>query len=259
MDDYNLNHDSIRSALLKEAESYDPPAGLKQKIDVRLKQQEQTGITVIKKFRLRKAIAAAALACAMTGSICLAAGKISGYYSGTSSEFTKITDFSDISRLEKKAGVKTGAQKTLTNGFVFVDANIRDVDVTDAHGHVLKSFQDVAVCYEKDEKRVDYVVGGIQDMEPEDKFKQVIESDGVTYYFSQDNYLFVPDGYEPSPEEQKAQKAGKLFISTGTDVREERVVVGLSWYMDGQRYLLSGEDLDMNADELLAMAQQMNR
>ena len=159
MDEHNLNHEVIRAELWKEAESYDPPSDLKQKIDTRLKQKEQTGVSVIKKFYLRKAIAAAALACAMTGTICLAAGKISGYYSSTSSEFTKITDFSDISRLEKKAGVKTGAQKTLANGFAFTYANIRNVDATDANGHVLRSFQDVAVCYEKNGKTLNYVVG----------------------------------------------------------------------------------------------------
>ena len=67
--------------------------------------------------------------------------------------------------------------------------------------------------------------------------------------------MFVPEGYKPSPEEQRAQEAGELLISTGTDVREEQIIAGLSWYVDGQRFLLSGEDLD--AYELLAAAQQM--
>lgn len=259
MNGYNLNHESIRAALLKEAQSYDPPTGLKQQIDRHLKCREKTGAAVINRFRLRKAIAAAALACAMTGTICMAAGKIAGYYSSTSSEFTKVTEFSDISRLEKKAGIKTGAQEKLANGFVFTEANIREVDAEDAHGNVLRSFQDVSVRYEKDGKSVDYIVGRIKDTPREDKGKQVMESDGVVYYFSEDDYLFVPDGYEPSPEEQAAQEAGELFISTtGSDVREEQVIAGLSWYINGQGYSLSGADLDMDAEELLAMAKQMN-
>ena len=86
---------------------------------------------------------------------------------------------------------------------------------------------------------------------------QVIESDGMTYYFSQSNYLFVPEGYELTADEKKAAADGELFISEGSSKREEEVYTNLSWNEDGKQHLLFGADLDMSAEELLDMAKQI--
>lgn len=255
---YNLNKEHIRAALYADADSYDPPMNLKQQIDARLAWQNKKEVTM-KKLSAKKIITAAALACALTGTVCMAAEKISGYYIASSSALTETTDFSDIAKLEKKADVSTGAQRTLNNGFAFASANIINTDETDAEGNTKNSFTEVEIEYKKDAKNISYCVkkGSRHFTEKELAGYQAIEADGITYYFNQSDYLFVPEDYEPTEEELAAEAAGDLFISFGSDVREEKVCTNLNWNTNGQGYSLLGMDLNMDADELLDMAKQL--
>ena len=236
---YNLNKEHIKAALYADADSYDPPIDLKQQIDARLAWQNKKEVTM-KKLNAKKIVAAVALSCVLTGTVCMAAEKISDYYIASSSALTETTDFSDIAKLEKKADVFTGAQRVLDNGFTFASAAIINTD-------------------EKDAKNISYCVkkGTRHFTEKELAGYRAIESDGITYYFSQSDYLFVPEDYEPTEEELAAEAAGDLFISFGSDVREEKVCVSLHWNTNGQGYSLLGMDLNMDADELLDMAKQL--
>ncbi len=261
MGGFHLNEEYIRKALHTAAYSCDPPEDLKQQIDARLAWQEKKEVIHMKKISMKKAAAAAVLACALTGTVCMAAEKISSlYYVGSSSECDTVTDFADIAKLEKKANVKTGALEVFRNGFAFENADMIEVHAADAEGNQAGSSQtEIMIVYKNGDKYVNYAVE-----EENTKFtgeeyadKQAIESDGVTYYYSQSNYLFVPEGYEPTAEEKEAQESEKLFISEGSDKREEKVCESLSWNADGQTYTLLGMDLDMSAEELLDMAKQM--
>lgn len=255
---YNLNKEHIKAALYADADSYDPPIDLKQQIDARLAWQNKKEVTM-KKLNAKKIVAAVALSCVLTGTVCMAAEKISDYYIASSSALTETTDFSDIAKLEKKADVFTGAQRVLDNGFTFASAAIINTDEKDAAGNTKNSFSEVEIEYEKDAKNISYCVkkGTRHFTEKELAGYRAIESDGITYYFSQSDYLFVPEDYEPTEEELAAEAAGDLFISFGSDVREEKVCVSLHWNTNGQGYSLLGMDLNMDADELLDMAKQL--
>lgn len=256
MGGWNFDETHLKKALQAQACSYNPPNNLKQQIDERLawKKEEK-----MKKFSAKKAVAAAAVACLLTGTVCAAAEKINILYVASSSALTETQDFQDIAKLEKKAGVKTGAVKSFQNGFVFKNANIMDVGTTDGSGNVKDGFNEVYISYGKGGKDISYTVreGTEKYSEEELARLQAVESNGITYLYSQSDYLFVPQGYEPTEEEQEAAAAGKLFISEGSAQREAKACESLSWEEDGQSYSLLGMDLDMGADGLIAMAQQL--
>lgn len=260
MSSCNLTEKQIKAAIHADAYSYDPPNDLKQQIDARLAWQENKEVIPMKRFSTKKIAAAAALACALTGTVCMAAGKISGYV-GYSSPATEITNFSDIAKLEQTADVFTGAPKAFDNGFVFANANIIHTDALDEADNVNSSFMEINIQYQKDTENIDYTVKkGIEIKTKEELAKhQAVESDGTTYYYSRSNYLFLPEGCEPTEEERAAEKAGELFISFGSSEREKKVFDGISWNANGQSHHLFGMNIDMNADDLIAMAKQLIR
>lgn len=214
----------------------------------------------MKKFTTKKIAAAAVLACALTGTVCMAAGRITGYVSH-SSALMESSDFADIAKFEKKADVLTGAPQAFDNGFTFANANIVNTDEIDETGNTAGSFQEVDISYEKGAKSISYYVrkGTSPLSEKELAGKQAVGSDGVTYYYSRSTYLFVPDGYVPDEAERKAEEAGELFISTGGEdtEKETQILDSISWTADGQSYMLFGMDIDMDADGLIAMAKQI--
>ncbi len=252
------NQDQIKAAIHKAANSYDPPMDLKQRIDAQLAWQENKEVIPMKKFSTKKIVAAAAVACTLTGTVCMAAGKIS-YYVGSSSPLTEITEYSDLAKVESTADIITGAPKAFDNGFVFANANIINKNGMDNADNVVESFTEVNVNYKKGADQLDYMVqkGVTNDTDKELERKQAIESDGITYYYSRTNYLFLPAEAKPTAEELEAEEAGELFISYGSSEREEKVYTGISWNDDAKYHNIFSMDVEMDAEEMLAMAKQI--
>ena len=258
----NFDQEQIRAALHAQARSFNPPTDLKQQIDARLACQNKKEVIHMKNRNMKKIAAVAAVACMLTGTVCVAAIRHSGlYFTSTSSEFNEISNFAELAKLEKQAGIQTNAKESLDNGFTFANANVADTDAMDEDlEHVIDSFRELSVLYEKDDKQLWYSVQEKphQITGSDLEHKQAIESNGITYYYNQADYLFLPDeSYEITPEEKAREAAGELFISFGSSEREENVSTSLIWNENGKGYMLSGMDLGLSADDLIAVAAQM--
>lgn len=253
-----LNEEKIRTALYADAYSYDPPTDLKQQIDARLAWQEKKEVITMKRISAKRVAIVAALACALTGTVCMAAGKVNTYVIG-SELANETTDFGDVAGMEKKAGITSFAKEAFKNGFKFKSACTANIDGMDEDGNVAERNVQMSVFYEKGEKSLTYMVENksLRLSEQELESAQLIELDGITYYFEQSDYLFVPEGYEPTEEELAAKEAGKLHISEGTEEREEMEYGSLYWQADGQTHYLSGYDLGMSGEELAEMAAEL--
>ncbi len=251
----------ITTALHAHAHSLNPPTDLKQRIDTQLAWQEKKEVLTMKKFNAKKIVAAAALACALTGTVCMAAEKLHSYYISSSAPDTEVTNFSDVTALEKQADIVTGAPKAFENGFAFQSAHTVDTDYIDEESNVKNSFKEISLRYANDAKSLSLSViksTSVNRSEEELSDKQAIEADGITYYYTQDKYLFLPsEDYELTKEEKEAEAAGELFISYGSSEREENLYQGISWDADGYHYNLFGMDAEMDVEELLEMAKQI--
>lgn len=84
------------------------------------------------------------------------------------------------------------------------------------------------------------------------------EYEGRTLLYKEDQYLFVPPEYEPSEEELKAQDAGELYISYGSNEVEHNTIHFMQWDDDGSRYLLmASDDNAPGQQEMEKMARQI--
>lgn len=252
-----LKDEQIKNALYADAYFYDPPADLKQRIDAQIARQKKE-VIYMKKMSVKKVAIVAAAVCALTGTVCMAGGKIAGYAGGTRVG-SQTSDFSEIGKLEKKLDLTVTAPEAFDNGYAFADAYISDFDALDEDGVKVGAESELNITYEKDGRNVNYIVkkGAVTLSDPELARAQVIEQDGVTYYYMTNNYLFLPPDGEPTAEELAAEDAGELFISYGSDEREQKVDYDLLWNADGQSYSLMGFDLDLSAQEMADMAAQL--
>ena len=257
MQNNQLKDEQIKIALYADAYSYNPPADLKQRIDAQIARQKKEVVYMRKMSAKKVAIVAAAL-CVLTGTVCMAGGKIAGYGGGRRLG-SQTSNFSDIAKLEKKLGVAVNAPEAFDNGYAFADASIADFDAVDEDGIKVGNESELDIMYEKDGKRLNYSVkkGATVLSDAELASAEVIEQDGLTYYYMQDDYLFLPPDEEPTAEEVAAQDAGTLNISSGSDEREEKTYYSLWWNADGQSLSLAGFDVDMSAQEMIDMAAQI--
>ena len=123
----------------------------------------------------------------------------------------------------------------------------------------MKDESELNVTYEKNGKRLNYSVkkGATVLSDAELERAEMMEQEGVTYYYLVDQYLFLPPNEEPTAEELAAQDAGSLNISYGSDERQEQNYYSLWWIKDGQTYTLAGFDVDLSAQEMVEMAAQI--
>lgn len=252
-----LKDGQIINALYADAYSYDPPADLKQRIDAQIARQKKE-VICMKKMSVKKVAIVAAAVCALTGTVCMAGGKIAGYSGGTRAG-SRTSDFSDIGTLEKKLDLTVNAPEAFANGYAFADACISDYDALDEDGIKVGAESELYITYERDGRKMNYIVkkGAVSVGDARLERAQVIEQDGVTYYYTIDNYLFLPPDAEATAEELAAQDAGDLVISYGSDEREEQTCYDLMWNVDGQNHSLMGFDIDLSAQEMADMAAQL--
>lgn len=212
----------------------------------------------MKKMSVKKVAVVAAALCALTATVCMAGGKIAGYVGGTRPG-SQTSDFSDIGKLENKLDVTVNAPEDFDNGYAFSDAHIADFDALDESNVKVKDESELNVTYEKNGKRLNYSVkkGATVLSDAELERAEMMEQEGVTYYYLVDQYLFLPPNEEPTAEELAAQDAGSLNISYGSDERQEQNYYSLWWIKDGQTYTLAGFDVDLSAQEMVEMAAQI--
>ena len=252
-----LKDEQIKYALYADAYSYDPPADLKQRIDAQIARQKKE-VIYMKKMSVKKVAIVAAALCVLTGTVCMAGGKIAGYVGGTRPG-SQTSDFSDIGKLEKELDVTVNAPEAFDNGYAFADASIADFDAVDESHVKVKDESELNVTYEKNGKRLNYIVkeGSTVLSDAELECAEIVEQNGVTYYYLVDQYLFLPPDEEPTAEALAAQDAGSLNISYGSDERQEQTYYSLWWIKDGQTYTLAGFDVDLSAQEMVDMATEI--
>ena len=257
MQSRQIEEERIKNALYADAYSYDPPADLKQRIDAQIARQKKE-VIYMKKMSVKKVAIVAAALCVLTGTVCIAGGKIAGYVGGTRPG-SQTSDFSDIGKLENELDVTVNAPEAFDNGYAFADASIADFDAVDESHVKVKDESELNVTYEKNGKRLNYIVkeGSTVLSDSELERAEIVEQNGVTYYYLVDQYLFLPPNEEPTAEEAAAQDAGSLNISYGSDERQEQTYYSLWWIKDGQTYTLAGFDVDLSAQEMVDMATEI--
>lgn len=145
------------------------------------------------------------------------------------------------------------------NGGAFERGAVEYVDKVDDNGKRLSSYPEIYASYQGD---LDLSVRAYDpelDDSPVQQFyegqpREDREIDGVTVHYQSDRYLDLPVNEEPTEEENKKQENNELYISVGSDTREECNFQWASWQQGDRVYLISTFSDTVTADDLFAAA-----
>jgi hypothetical protein len=189
----------------------------------------------------------------------LAAGEAAGIV-GWNRIDTRTRNFEDLPKIEEKAGMDITAVEAFSNGYTFEYMEVSEAKTQDAQGNDLRNFKGIDLTYTK-EGQPDIYIG----MDPADMFGESPEGDtavkeieGITVYYNYSEYLNLPVDEEPSQEEREREANERnFFISIGSDERYTNYTSSVNFEIDGVSYCLLGFDIDMTADELFEMAEEI--
>lgn len=173
---------------------------------------------------------------------------------------TRTSSFEDLPKIEEKAGMDIIAVESFSNGYTFDYMEVSEAKTQDAEGNDLRSFKGIDLTYAKDGCPDIYIGIDPADMysDSHDRDTAVSEIDGITVHYNYDEYLNLPVDEKPTAEElQRAETDNHFFISDGSDERYTSYVSGVNFEMDGISYVMIGFDVDMIADELFEMAEEI--
>ena len=254
----------LRETLEEKSEPVSMPEARKEQIHQAIREQiETTGQTGVHKeetvMRLgfkRKVILVAAAMCMFGTVAALASGKVVSYYSSHSADKPDYKTFAELSAVEEDTGFAMKAVEQFDNGYRFEKGFKIDVKGADEGGNVMETFPEVSLEYKNGSQRLTVTAKKVSESDTIEGDVTSTEYKGRTLQYKEDHYLLVPPSYEPSEEELKAQEAGELYISYGTDEVENKTFHFMQWDDNGTHYLImSYEENAPGQEEMAKMAQ----
>lgn len=254
MNSFNNFDEYIKDKLEKSVENSAPSTYLKNKIDLEINSQGEKG-----EFKMKKRFVLVAAAALVLSVGVFAAGKITGTISSSSSHYN-YTNYTDITKAEKKAGFETYAPENLGeykfDGITMV--NMADMDDT---GAKLNKRKAIDVDYKNDSG--DRVILSI-DKNPDNAktvdeqfYHEMRDVKGVKVYYSRLESVVLPDEKDATEEELERSKNDPFFnLAIGSDKREEDASKHLIFDYKGVQYaLMAGDNMDVN--EFYRMAEEI--
>lgn len=210
--------------------------------------------------RMRFAMVAAAMVCVLVGGA-FAAGPIVALTSSTNANDLS-TSLDDESKVEKEAGFAVRLPETL-NGASFDSMIAQPVDAVDADGNAVYSYQEFYASYQDgDTKPFMSVIESENHSDADMSDKTIVETrevNGITMTYREIPTILLPGSGEemPTDEEQAAADRGEIFISYGTNAREDGVYHVIDWDEDDLHYSIGSNDGDWTADDFFAAAEDV--
>lgn len=210
--------------------------------------------------RMRFAVVAAAMVCVLIGGA-FAAGPIVGLASSTNANDLSFS-LSDEAKVEKEAGFTVRLPETL-NGASFDNMIAQPVNAIDADGNTVYSYQEFYASYRDGDtkpflsviKSENHTNEGLSD-------KTIVDTrevNGITLTYREIPTIHLPptEDAKPTAEEQAAADRGEMFISYGSDTREDGMYHTIDWDEDGLHYAIASNDGDWTADDFFAAAEDV--
>ena len=174
---------------------------------------------------------------------------------------TRTGNFGDLEKLEQQAGLDITAVESFSNGYEFDHMEIGESTTQDDNFNDLLSYKGISMNYVKENEPYVAIYMDPKNMVSGDASEDAMDSrvvGDVNVYYSCDEYLFVPVG-ETLTDEEKERDANDphFFISDGSDERETRMFSHVSFIMGDVYYCILSYDTDMNADEMMDMAEEI--
>ena len=161
---------------------------------------------------------------------------------------------------QKDAGFVPVLKEKFANGYTFMQGSLVSNQFLDEENLPVEEYKSFHFLYGKDGDTVYYEEEKYQTETSENSPPQETRDiDGVTLSYYSGRHKFVPEGYVPTEEEQKAVETGELSFGYGDADMEisERETQILLWQDGAIHYSLFQMNGKLSADELFAMAEEL--
>lgn len=217
-------------------------------------QAEKKEETKMKHFNMKKAVIATVAAVMVFGTLAVASSGVK-FMASHSSVIPDYTKYADLSTAENSVGVATNAPESFSNGYRFNGINIVENSYENEEHNTIDTFHSISIRYKNGSDSLSY------DVDPRpimagfaDSATDIIEENGITYYYNEMHSKWVPGNYEPTDEEKAQVEAGTLNIGYGADKISYSDSKSITWEKDGNTHELFCMDVDLSKEQLLNMA-----
>lgn len=159
----------------------------------------------------------------------------------------------------EKSGLDVNLPEQFTTGFRFQEVRTGEVEGTDDAGNLVMSFRELTAYYRNDNgQQVSLRMQPNLTEEGDTRTPTASKTvGGVTLNYYVDHYKFVPDGYEPSEEEQQWMQQPGNYLSYGSDEVVESAFAFLNWKTAENDFSIADMTAAINPDVLFAMAEEI--
>lgn len=218
---------------------------------------EKEIITMKNRKKISRILIAAAVICLLTVTA-FAATRVN-------SLVTKNQVYNENYEVLKQEMEKTGLDMNLpeqfASGFRFQKVRTGEVEGADDAGNPVLTFRELTAYYQNDNgQRVSLWVQPNLVGEEDTRTPVASKTVGsVTLNYYVDHYKFVPEGYEPSEEEQQWMQQPGNYLSYGSDEVKESAFAFLSWKTTENDFSIADMTAAINPDVLFEMAEEIIR
>lgn len=246
----------LKKAFALECEGLTVSQDLKARIDERILMGQKEAD--MKHLSMKKIVIGVAVGCLLLSGGVFAAGRVVSL-----SSHHWLTDayrsYGDMGKAQAELGYSADSVEEFSNGYRFDQMFVDDVNGTDADGNVVYTYKNLNIAYEKKGEQPVWLDAGkpveppVRTGEPE----ATRQADGVTIYYDTTTYKFVPPNYELSDEDKANLEKDDFTISYGSSEVQVQKASDVTWEKDGVHYHLMGFDLNLGAEEMLDMAEEI--
>lgn len=249
--------EKIKNVLALECDGVTASRDLKDRIDERiLESQKEAGH--MKKLSMKKLVIGVAIGCLLVSGGAFAAGRVVSLTSHTY-KLDVCKNYGDMEKMEAELGYAVDSVEKFSNGYCFEKMSVDDVNGNDADGNTIYTYKDLDITYEKSGEPTVWldvakpVETPVRKGAPE-ATRQVGE---ITLYYDATTYKFVPSNYKLTDEDQANLEKDNFTISYGSAEVEIQTASDVTWEKDGVKYHLMGFDLNIGADDMFDMAEEI--
>ncbi len=249
------SEDNLKRYIKTELDSITPHMDEERRLlEIHKKLKKRSNFMKFRKNKLAAAFTAMVVITVLGTVTAVAAGKITGLVSGSDKNVNSITELRELSKTQMKVSPKI--PDNFTNGMAFVKGAITQVKGVDENNNQVITYTEAYAEYGEN-PQVTLASHVHQDEISEgDQPGQKEVYQGVELNSVETQYVFLPEGQEPSEEDKKLQEEGKLMISYGSDQEERKLFKSVIWSENGIDYLLfTYENVELNS--LTAMAKEV--
>lgn len=229
----------------------------------------------MKHMSAKKICISVAAACLLVSGITVFAGGAAYFVAGSSME-AEYTDYRELDKAQKELGYAVDSVERFENGYSFNGMSVDTIGAYTEESGKMYSIPAFNIRYQKDGKKIDLNVNEKTGDDVLSKEPNATRMCGdIELRCDEYTDKIVPDSYELTEEDKINEQRDDyniVYMSVTVQQKEtdENYVISpindevciqhrmvVSWEKDGKSYNLAGTDLDMSAEEMLDMAEEI--